>query len=196
MARFSDESSPLEKVVGLGEKSIRKTYYPELQRRMAELERFRALLDETGDIILVISCIDGRVLDANERALVDLGMRDEVGKVLFTDLVAAAGTGDLVPFVCTTGTGRMSVAGTMRTRDGRSFPVDMTLTRVVHDGGWYTIAICRDVTDRVQAEELLRREAVLERVNQELEERVRERTRELEASRRLLQRIVDTAPVA
>ena len=40
-----------EKIIGFGEKSVRKSYYPRLQESMAELERFRKLLDCTDDAI-------------------------------------------------------------------------------------------------------------------------------------------------
>jgi len=38
----------------MGETSVHKSYYPLLQQRLAELERFRALIDETHDMILVV----------------------------------------------------------------------------------------------------------------------------------------------
>ena len=55
MRSDSDENwdSIREKIIGLGEQSIRKSYYPELQERLSELERFRALLDETNDAIFL-----------------------------------------------------------------------------------------------------------------------------------------------
>ncbi|MFP5239436.1 MAG: histidine kinase, partial [Acidobacteriota bacterium] len=34
-----------DKLIGLGERSMRKSYYPELRERMEQLERFRLLLD-------------------------------------------------------------------------------------------------------------------------------------------------------
>ncbi len=56
------------RVLGLGERSHRKSYYPELQRKHSELERFRSLLDQSHDGILLISRPDGEITDANERA--------------------------------------------------------------------------------------------------------------------------------
>ena len=43
-----------DKLIGLGENSIRKNYYPELQKRIGELETFRNLLDKVIDGILMI----------------------------------------------------------------------------------------------------------------------------------------------
>ena len=42
----TDAEELRDKLIGLGEKSIRKNYYPELQRRMDELERLNAGLEQ------------------------------------------------------------------------------------------------------------------------------------------------------
>ena len=58
-------SSLRDRIIGLGETSVHKSYYPELQERMEELERFRALLDEATDLIMVIRIADFRCVDMN-----------------------------------------------------------------------------------------------------------------------------------
>jgi diguanylate cyclase (GGDEF)-like protein len=54
-----------ESIIGLGDNSLRKSYYPELQKRLEELERAnekqRALLEAMPDTLLVID-LQGRVL--------------------------------------------------------------------------------------------------------------------------------------
>jgi len=61
-----DELSSLrDRIIGLGETSVHKSYYPELQERMEELERFRAILDEATDLIMVIRIADQRCVDLN-----------------------------------------------------------------------------------------------------------------------------------
>jgi PAS domain S-box-containing protein len=57
-----------EKIIGLGERSVRKSYYPELQHRYAELKRFRQLLDRSSELILVFDVASLRVVDANDTA--------------------------------------------------------------------------------------------------------------------------------
>ena len=57
-----------DKLIGLGEHSIRKNYYPELQKRLGELETFRNLLDKVSDGILMIQLPAGQIVDANEAA--------------------------------------------------------------------------------------------------------------------------------
>ncbi len=56
------------KIIGLGERSFRKSYYPELQHRFEDLERFRYLLNKTNDAIFVMEKPSGRILDANDSA--------------------------------------------------------------------------------------------------------------------------------
>ena len=54
-----------DKIIGLGERSVRKSYYPELRARLAELERFRALLDQSNDAIILLDAGDMTVVDLN-----------------------------------------------------------------------------------------------------------------------------------
>jgi PAS domain-containing protein len=61
-----------DKIIGLGESSIQKSYYPELQKR-AELERFRALLDQSNDPIFLLKIPSGRFTDVNRSASEQLG---------------------------------------------------------------------------------------------------------------------------
>jgi signal transduction histidine kinase len=69
-----------------------------------------------------------------------------------------------------------------RRKDGSEFPADVTISKF-HDGGrLFLNAILRDVTERVRAEEAIRS------LNQELEERVKARTAELEETNRQLAR--------
>lgn len=64
-----------EKIIGLGERSVRKSYYPELQRRLAELEasetaladaarKWQATFDAISDPICLID-IQGKILQCN-----------------------------------------------------------------------------------------------------------------------------------
>lgn len=66
----SDKTAYLrDKIIGLGEFSVRKSYYPELQNKVEELEknnsRLKALIDSIPDILLLMDK-DGQVLGFNQ----------------------------------------------------------------------------------------------------------------------------------
>jgi PAS domain S-box-containing protein len=69
-----------------------------------------------------------------------------------------------------------------RRKDGSEFPADVSISKLAVKGKMYLTAIVRDVTERKRAQE-----AIL-KLNQELEQRVVERTAELLESTRQLQR--------
>ncbi|MDD2733316.1 MAG: response regulator [Desulfuromonadaceae bacterium] len=70
-----------------------------------------------------------------------------------------------------------------KTRDGRFFPVELSANYLEYDGQGYNLALARDITDRKRAEEELRL------LNAELEQRVIQRTAELEAKNTDLQKM-------
>jgi PAS domain S-box-containing protein len=68
-----------------------------------------------------------------------------------------------------------------KTRDGRSIVVESRMTLVRQEGGSLVLEANRDVTERKRAEEEIRK------LNESLEQRVRERTAELEATNKELE---------
>ncbi|OJH39551.1 hypothetical protein BON30_18830 [Cystobacter ferrugineus] len=60
-------------IIGLGERSMRKSYYGALQEHLTELARFRTLLDEVQEAIIVTELPGLRVLDANRKGRWMLG---------------------------------------------------------------------------------------------------------------------------
>lgn len=61
-------------LAGLGEHSLRKNYYPQLQQHLTDIERFRALLDQVAEAILVLEAPNWRLVDVNQAACDLLGM--------------------------------------------------------------------------------------------------------------------------
>lgn len=75
-----------EKIIGLGETSMRKSYYPDLQMRLEELNRFKALLNAVSDILIIVRLNDLNIMEANEATcdLFEIRQKDITDKPLET----------------------------------------------------------------------------------------------------------------
>lgn len=90
MLKPSDETPPpsweeeRDRIIGLGERSFKKSYYPELRSNLSRLERFRTLLDFSGELVVLFSLPDGEIVDANTPAdpVFDLPAASLIGKPL------------------------------------------------------------------------------------------------------------------
>jgi diguanylate cyclase (GGDEF)-like protein/PAS domain S-box-containing protein len=71
-----------DQIIGLGERSFRKSYYPQLRQNLARLERFRTLLDHTSDFVLLLTLPEGDIVDANKALarLLNCSIDDLIGQ--------------------------------------------------------------------------------------------------------------------
>lgn len=135
-----------DKLIGLGEHSIRKNYYLELQTRLVELERFKSLLDKVEDIIIVCRYPDGSIIDMNQSACTKLSISLEawIGKNIY----------ELYP-----GMSPQAEKGTVCIDfvqpDGTQTFLDVTLDKAIFNDESYIITIARDITERKRSEERL-----------------------------------------
>ncbi len=161
------------RIIGLGEHSIHKSYYPELQERLAELERFRALLDQANDAIFLIDARTGLLVDANESAWVQLGYeRDDLMQIPFCSLIAPASRPWVIE-ILSSGKNRarrqQMVTADLLTSGGAEVPVEITIRFVTFGEEQYAVAVAREITERKRAEEALQRHAEdLARLNRNL----------------------------
>ncbi len=100
---------------------------------LRELKLFRTLLDQSNDAIEVTDPQTLRFLDVNERACVELGYTREE---LLTMTVFDIDPGVTPTLVARVGeelrkSGSVSVEGVHRRKDGTSFPVEVSLKRVL-----------------------------------------------------------------
>lgn len=149
-------------IVGLGERSFRKSYYPQLRENLDRLERFRTLLDRTSDCVVLISLPDGTVCDANA-ALGQLLGRSSV--TLVGEPFVALGLGDAAEIVET-----LSVESRQERdsgaipshsdvtefhRDGQSVWLELTYRLATLEGRSYGVIVGRDITERKRAHEMV-----------------------------------------
>jgi PAS domain S-box-containing protein len=143
-----------DRIIGLGERSVRKSYYPQLRQRLLELERFRYLLDRTHDLILVVRLPSGDVTDFNQSAPRLTGFSAEELMALKVE--------DLMPELSRRLAGHARPDGEplaagaltthLRRRDASRLPVEVTVETALWNGSVCAIIVARDITDRLQAE--------------------------------------------
>ncbi|WP_167590524.1 PAS domain-containing sensor histidine kinase [Oceanidesulfovibrio indonesiensis] len=191
MRRRSDQTPPCpapdtlrDKLIGLGERSIRKSYYPELQRRIFELERFRALLDQSNEAIFLASAESGLVVDCNYSASRLLGRPpEEINDKPFSSILRPITEAQIDRRLAKVGDSSrlLDAIETDVEREDGIVPVEFSLRIVRMGEETYVVAVARDITDRKRAEE------ELAAMNRRLEELVEERTLDLEAKARELE---------
>jgi two-component system CheB/CheR fusion protein len=138
------------------------------QARAELLTRYGLLVDHTRDIVLFVRSSDGRILEANAAALRSYGYgRDELLSLNIQDLR----TPDTRPLVgnqlAQAASSGLLFETTHRRRDGSTFPVEVSSAGAVVGGDPTLVSVIRDITERKQAEETLRRSE--QRVRQTLD---------------------------
>ena len=168
-----------ERIIGLGESSVRKSYYPELQRRLAELERareelrvsesnLRAVFDGTSDAI-IIHDRSGNVLETNEsmRRLYRVG-REEALQYTLMDYSAPelANKFAAVWKQVDDQDGVLLEWQARRPLDGSIFDIEVALRAM----RWYErdviIATVRDISERKRLEAMLRQSQKMDAIGQ------------------------------
>ncbi len=146
-------------VLGLGEDSLHKSHYASLRQRMAQLERFRRLLDSSTDLLFIIEVPSGHILDANRSACERLGVPlTEVSSRSLEQLFPPQAWFELARAWRSAGEPSVSgpvVLSQLRTADGGFLPVEIAITPVESGGARYTVLAARDISERQRAEQAL-----------------------------------------
>ena len=167
-------------------------YKHRLDRQLKESEeRYRRIVETANEGIWSIDA-DGRTLFVNRQMADLLGCSpDDIAGRPVTDFIDPE---DRPAFSRQWSARQTGQAGNyelrLRHRDGSVRWLHLSSTPVYDDNGKFSgsFSMLADITDRVNVEELLRR------LNEELEERVRERTASLDSQVILLQQLIDTIP--
>jgi len=163
MKNHSDSPDALDvlqkKLAGFGEFSVRKTYYPELQQKLDELERFKALLDQSNDCIFLIHFPTRTLVDVNESACRQLGCSRQEILSLPLDTFVQEETLARICKLETGGLGQGSDQDTIITQlnqcSGGWLPFEITIRLVAFNKELYGVAVARDITERKKAEKAL-----------------------------------------
>jgi PAS domain S-box-containing protein len=170
--RFS--TSLREKLIGLGESSVRKSYYPELQARLQQLQRFRAILDQSNDAIFLLDLREGFIVDFN-RMVCDMAGCDEdhIPTKPFFEIFPDPKIKDLIHNLTTEKGDRARVTETeVHSTRGNITPVEISARNVSFGGVQYAVVVARDITERRRAEASLRRQRELDSTLAELSGRL------------------------
>ncbi|MCH8985198.1 MAG: PAS domain S-box protein, partial [Acidobacteria bacterium] len=136
--------------------------------QLAESEvRFRELVENAGDAFFLHD-IEGRIIDANDRACDSLGYtREELLALRMRDIEQKFGDQDISRiFEKITVGSPVTREGVHRRKDGTEFPVEVRLGKFQWRGRLLCIALARDVTERTQLEQQLLQAQKMEAVGQ------------------------------
>ncbi|AIS32448.1 MULTISPECIES: sensor histidine kinase [Methanobacterium] len=151
-----------EKIIGLGEQSIRKSYYPELQQRLSELERFRALLDETNEAIFLCEVPSGRFADVNKSACQQLGYSSsQMLGMRVDDIIAPDKMEEMRTIIFSLFDGkhlqnRKTIETVLMGGDSSQTNVEMSISLVRFGDAFYTVMVAHDITERKIFEDALK----------------------------------------
>ncbi len=160
------------------------------QQLVASQARYKALFDLVADSVFMVD-ETGTVVAVNKREEQALGYAESkiVGSSMH-DVVAPAHRLALAGWLAEIGTGQRQVPTqeiTVYNAAGLETPVEMDLIRVAGAGQLLVMVQMRDITDRKKLERQL------QTYREELESKVRERTREIEETKQYLENLLENA---
>ncbi len=160
------------------------------QQLVASQARYKALFDLVADSVFMVN-ESGTIVAVNKREEQALGYTEAtvVSRSLF-EVVLAGHHDALRGWFADIITGQRKVATQeimVRHADGLETPVEMDLIRVGADDQVLVMVQLRDITDRKKLERQL------QTYREELEQKVRERTREIEETKQYLENLLENA---
>ncbi|MCE0495646.1 sensor domain-containing protein [Vibrio salinus] len=172
MAKQCDDkwANQRRQTIGLGERSVRKNYYPQLKRNVERIERFRALLEFTSDFVLLINIQNQEICDVNKATLTLLNLDEDtlVGKPI--DVILEEHHNNVVQVVLSRlknlllETERDNVTCEVHydekddLKDSGKFSrqwLELSSRQARVEGEYYMTVVGRNITDRKQHEEVL-----------------------------------------
>ena len=148
------------KILGFGEKSVRKSYYSELQENVDSLRRFRTLLNQTEDIILLVNLSNYLLSDFNSSASFQLGFScSELKYKSFFDLIMPEDRMKFENIFSDFDFKNKLLNKRINTyfvkKNKKLIPVEMALHVVNFDDEHYLVLVARDISVSLAAEKEL-----------------------------------------
>ncbi|MEK9951466.1 MAG: PAS domain S-box protein, partial [Curvibacter sp.] len=158
------------------------------QKIMNEASRRRTLFEKVHDGIVILNQ-DGTAFEFNPRFADMLGYTpQEAGQLQLQDWQPGTGSGELLPLLSQTGAAGRSYEALARCKDGRTLPVEISLSRAEWADRVFIFCLVRDITERKASE------AELEQYRKSLEQLVEQRTHELHERSEQLNAIFTLSP--
>lgn len=160
------EDAIRDRIVGQGEPPLQQGYRAALASRLTDLERFRALLDQSRDAILLLELPSCRIIDATASACSQFGRsRGELLSDSLQELISPAAVDTISESLSrpTGGAAGWTIETVACAPDGQWRPVEVSVRPVAFGDDKYAVAVARDITDRKRAEEEIRRLSELQR---------------------------------
>jgi PAS domain S-box-containing protein len=146
----------------------------------------KSYIEGAGDAIYVLRTDNGRIINCNSRACLDLGYsKNELIKLSATDIETSISSGEIDVFHFDLKPGEVKTfEGMHKRKDGSVFPVEIRLSSLSPTQTELMISIVRDITERKKTEDALK-----ETLDQ-LKYRVREGTITLEETNTALRVLI------
>jgi len=140
-------------IMGFGEKSMKKSYYPQLKDTFQKIQRFKTLLDHTRDFIFLVD-VNGKIVDVNKSSLQKLEYsREDISSIF--DIIPTRYHENLREPLSKKQ--EVSIEIPLLKINGSSILTEMNLDIVKFNGDNYAVIVARNIMERKKLEDELRK---------------------------------------
>lgn len=151
---MDDSDSIRNKIIGLGDKSWKKSYYPELRLRLNQLELLRSVLEKTSDLFLLLQAPLG-IIEESNAAVEEFFSKDVPlkGKKLEELLTPEQYLSFNEALTRESGESRFNL--TLRDSKNRERTIEFRMNLKVYESKNWVIALGRDISEGIRYQNAL-----------------------------------------